>query len=297
MTTLTGRTALITGATNGIGLEASVALARLGARVILVGRDEQRTSEAGRVVQTRSGSSAPDLELCDLSSLEQVRRLAERVRTRYPRLDVLVNNAGGVFLTRTVTPEGFEASFAVNHLAPYLLTRLLLEQHALSEQARIVTVSSDGHRMGALDFDDLGFERSYSAIGAYNRSKLANVLFTRELARRLAGSGMTTNCLHPGQVATGIWNTAFPRWMGPVLGMAKKLLMITPEQAAQRIAYLAASPEVAGRTGLYFDKNRPTAPSRRAQDDVLARKLWEESARLVGLDAGSPGEAARVPAS
>jgi NAD(P)-dependent dehydrogenase (short-subunit alcohol dehydrogenase family) len=287
LTALTGKTALITGATNGIGLETAVALARLGANVILVGRDERRTSEAAGLVQTRSGSSSLAFELCDLSSLEQVRRLAERVRTRHPPLDVLVNNAGGAFLTRTLTSEGREATFVVNHLAPYLLTRLLLEPPALGPRARIITVSSEGHRPGTLDFEDLGLERGYSSWKAYNRSKLANVLFTRELARRLAGTGITANCLHPGQVATGIWNSAFPRWLGPVLSAAKKLVMITPEQAAQHIVHLAASPEVAGLTGVYFDKSRPSKPSRKAQDDALARRLWEESARLVGLDATS----------
>ncbi len=287
MAALTGKTALVTGATSGIGLEVSVALARLGAEVILVGRDERRTSDAMGVVETRSGSSSLASELCDFSSLEQVRRLAGGVRARQRPLDVLVNNAGGAFLTRTLTSDGLEANFAVNHLAPYLLTRLLLEPLALSPQARIITIASEGHRSGTLDFEDLGFEKGYAPMKAYCRSKLANVLFTRELARRLAGTGITANCLHPGQVATEIWNRAFPQWMGSVLGFAKKLLMITPEQAAQRIAYLATSPEVAGRTGLYFDKNRPKEPSRRAQDEALARKLWDESARLVGLDAAS----------
>jgi NAD(P)-dependent dehydrogenase (short-subunit alcohol dehydrogenase family) len=278
------KTVLITGATNGIGFETAIALARLGARVILVGRDAGRTAEAVRAVQTRSGSSSVDSELCDFSSLEQVRQLAERVRARYPRLDVLVNNAGGAFLTRSLTPDGLESTFAVNHLAPYLLTRLLLDRLITSAPARIITVSSDGHRPGTMDFEDLGFERGYSTMGAYCRSKLGNVLFTRELARRLAGSGVTANCLHPGQVATGIWNSAFPGWMGPLLGLAKKLVMTTPEQAAQRLVYLAMSPEVADRTGLYFDKSRPKEPSRLARDDALARKLWDESARLVGLD-------------
>ncbi len=283
MSDFTGKTVLVTGATSGIGFEASVALAKLGGRVILVGRDAGRTAEAVRTVQTRSGSTTVDSELCDLASLAQVRQLAERVRARYPRLDVLVNNAGGAWLTRSLTPEGFETTFAVNHLAPYLLTRLLLDRLTASAPARVITVSSHGHYQGTMDFADLGFERGYSSMNAYYRSKLANVLFTRELARRLSGSGVTANCLHPGVVATNIWGGAVPRWLGPLVGVAKKF-MLTAEQSAQRVVYLATSPEVAETTGLYFDKNRPKKPSQKALDDALARRLWDESARLVGLD-------------
>ncbi|HYM49705.1 MAG TPA: SDR family NAD(P)-dependent oxidoreductase, partial [Candidatus Limnocylindrales bacterium] len=205
---LEGKTILITGATSGIGLEASVALAAMGGRLVMVGRDPAKTAARVAEVTARSGSSRVASLLCDLSSQSEVRRLAEAVRTRYDRLDVLINNAGTVYMKRTLTEDGLEATFAVNYLSAFLLTNLLLHLLEQSAPARIVTVSSVGHYDGTMDFDDLGFQRGYRIMRAYSRSKLAEVLFTRELARRLQGTGVTANCLHPGAVATSIWNRA-----------------------------------------------------------------------------------------
>src|SRR6185295_9334826 len=201
-----GKTVLVTGATSGIGLEASVALARQGARVIMVGRNQAKTEAARADVASRSGSKEVSYLLTDFASQASVRALADAVRSRADRLDVLVNNAGGVNKARTVTADGIETTFAVNHLGYFLLTNLLLDLVVKSAPARIVTVASVGHRRGTMDFDDLGFARGYSIMKAYARSKLANVLFAAELARRLAGTGVTSNSLHPGAVATNIWS-------------------------------------------------------------------------------------------
>ncbi len=281
---LRGKTVLVSGATSGIGLEASVTFARLGARLVMVGRDEGKTSRTVAEVRRRSGSGAVDWLLCDFSSQAQVRRLGEGFRARYDRLHVLVNNAGTVFTKRTLTEDGIESTFAVNYLGPFLLTNLLLEVLRASAPARVIMVSSTGHYGGTLDFNDLGFEHGYQIMRAYGRSKLALVLFTRELAKRLEGTGVTVNALHPGAVATSIWNRA-PSYTRPIFALAKRLLMISPAAGAETIVYLATSPEVEGKTGLYFDKNRPTVPSRLAQDDTLAQRLWDESARLVELQA------------
>jgi NAD(P)-dependent dehydrogenase (short-subunit alcohol dehydrogenase family) len=188
---------------------------------------------------------------------------------------------GGVSVTRRVTVDGFEQTLAVNHLAPYLLTRLLLDRLRESAPARVVTVSSIGHRSGDLDLGDLQLTRGYSAARAYTRSKLANVLFTRELARRLAGAGVVANCLHPGAVATRIWSGA-PWYARPVL-LVMKRFMLTPAQGAESLVWLAASPDAAALNGAYVEEGRLVAPSRLAQDDELARRLWEESERLAGF--------------
>ena len=195
---------------------------------------------------------------------------------------MLVNNAGGVYPRRTLTGDRIESTFAVNHLGYFLLTNLVTDLLLKSAPARIVNVASAAHYRGTLDLDDPGFERGYQLTKAYSRSKLANVLFTRELARRLSGKGVTVNALHPGTVATGIWNAA-PLWVRPVLAIAK-MFMVSPEEGARRIVYLASSPEVAATTGSYFEKDRARKPARLAEDDALASRLWSESARLVGLD-------------
>jgi NAD(P)-dependent dehydrogenase (short-subunit alcohol dehydrogenase family) len=286
-----GKTVVITGATSGIGLEAAVALAREGARVVLVGRNPGKTAAAVAEVRKRSGSAAVESLLCDFSSQESIRKLAGDLRARCERIDVLVNNAGGLYPRRTLTGDRIESTFAVNHLGYFLLTNLVTDLLVKSAPARIVNVASAAHYRGTLDFDDLGFERGYQLVKAYSRSKLANVLFTRELARRLSGNGVTVNALHPGTVATGIWNAA-PLWVRPVLAIAK-MFMVSPAEGARRIVYLASSPEVAATTGSYFEKDRARKPARLAEDDALASRLWSESARLVGLDPA----AARQPAS
>ena len=278
----THKTVLITGATSGIGLEAAVELARGAAALVLVGRDPARTGAALAEVKARSGSSNVESLLCDFSSQASVRQLAADYRARHQRLDILINNAGGVSTRRLLTVDGIEQTFAVNHLGYFLLTNLLLDLVIKSAPARIINVASTGHYRGTLDFDDLGFERGYQILKAYTRSKLANVLFTRRLARQLEGRGVTVNAVHPGGVATNIWSGA-PGWSQPILAVAKRLFMITPAQGAQTITFLATSPAVADMTGLYFEKNQQKTPSKLAQDDALAERLWIESARLVKL--------------
>ena len=277
-----GRTVLVTGATSGNGLEASTALARLGARVLMVGRDPARTAAAARDVASRSGSSEVGHLVCDFSSQADVRALAEAVRARADRLHVLVNNAGGVNKARRLTGDGIEATFAVNHLGYFLLTNLLLDLVVRSAPARVVTVASVGHRRGTIDFDDLGFERGYTVMRSYARSKLANVLFAAELARRLAGTGVTSNSVHPGSVDTNIWSGA-PLWAKPLIQILFRPFFISAEQGAARVVQLAASPELEGVTGLYFEEGKPVTPAPLALDASLARRLWDVSARMVGL--------------
>jgi retinol dehydrogenase-14 len=278
---LAAKTALVTGASSGIGLEACVVLARRGAEVLMVARDPSRGEAARAEIARRSGSDAVTLLLCDFASQAATRALADEVRRRVQRLDILVNNAGSVSPKRRLTEDGIEQTFAVNHLGYFLLTNLLLDLVVAGAPARIVNVSSIGHRQGTLDFDDLGFERGYSIMKAYSRSKLANILFTTELARRLEGTGVTVNALHPGAVATRIWSHA-PVYARPFLAIGK-LFMISPAEGGDRIVYLAASPEVANKTGGYYEKNRLVTPARLARDSALAARLWDISAQLVHL--------------
>ncbi len=277
------KTILVTGATSGIGLEASVTLAREGHQVVLVGRDEAKTRRTVDEVKQRSGSSRVESLLCDFSSQASIRALAEAYRAKYDRLDVLVNNAGTVNENRTVTKDGIESTFAVNHLGYFLLTNLLLELIVKSAPARIVVVASTGHYRGTMDLEDLGFEKGgYGIMKAYTRSKLANVMMTRSLAKRLEGKGVTVNALHPGSVATRIWDGA-PGWSQPILALVKKLVMITPEEGGKTLSYLATSPEVEGKTGLYFEKNKQKGCAPLARDEALAEKVWVKSAELVKL--------------
>lgn len=282
---MSGKTVLVTGATSGIGLEAAVVLARHGARVVLVGRNPSKTEAVCADIRRRAQSGAVEYLICDFKSQAAIRRMAGEYRERYSRLDVLVNNAGAAFGNRKLTEDGIEKTFAVNHLGYFLLTHLLLDLLLASAPARIVNVASVAHYQGTLDFDDLGFERGYKVLRAYARSKLCNVLFTRELARRLEGTGVTVNALHPGTVATHIWDGA-PAWVRPILALAKRLFMISPEKGAERITYLAMSDEVAGKTGGYYEKDALKEPSRLARDAALAERLWDESMRLTHL-AGS----------
>jgi NAD(P)-dependent dehydrogenase (short-subunit alcohol dehydrogenase family) len=275
------RTAVITGATGGIGLEAAVMLARQGITLIIVGRNSERIEAALAEIRRRAAGATVSALKADLASQAEVRQLASNILAAAPRLDLLINNAGGVHARRTITPDGIEATFAVNHLAPYLLTRLLLDRIVASTPARIVTVASHAHFHGTLDLADYGYASGYRIIRAYTRSKLCNVLFSRALARRLEGNGVTANAMHPGTIATHIWSGA-PAWARPVLAIAKRVMMEAPETGGERITWLATSPEVGGVTGRYFERNRDVPPSALAQDDALARELWELSARLVG---------------
>src|SRR3984893_4363655 len=279
--TISGKTVLITGATSGIGLEASAKLAGMGAELVLVGRDRARGEAAVAAVKRRSGSTAVALMRCDFASLTQIRALAAELVATHPKLHVLVNNAGLATARREVTEDGIERTFAVNHLGPFILTNLLLDLLRRSAPARVVTVASAAHRQGDMPFDDLQFENGgYGTKGAVGRTKLANVLFTAELARRLGGTGVTANCLHPGPVATNIWSHA-PRCTRPLLAVAK-LFMISAEKGAGTIVYLTASPEVEGLTGGYYERNRGVLPSAIAQDEAIAKRLWERSGALVG---------------
>lgn len=277
-----GKTVLVTGATSGIGFEASVELLRRGARVVMVGRDAQRTDAARLAATQRSGSRDAAQLLCDFESQAAIRRLASEFLARYPRLDVLVNNAGGVNKTRRLSQDGIEATFAVNHLGYFLLTNLLRERLLASAPARVVTVASQGHRQGSLDFDDLGFEKGYGIFKAYARSKLANVLFAAELGRRLAGTGVTSNSLHPGAVDTNIWSGA-PGWARPIIFVLWRWRFLSAAQGARSIVDLACDPALDGVSGAYFESGTRCEPAPLARDAALARRLWETSERLVGL--------------
>ncbi|HEX4498223.1 MAG TPA: SDR family oxidoreductase [Thermoanaerobaculia bacterium] len=278
-----GKTILITGATNGIGLEAAVELARGGAKVVMIGRDPARTETAVAGVKARSGSGEVSHLLCDFSSQASIRALAREVLGRLDRLDVLVNNAGAVNKARRLTVDGIEMTFAVNHLGYFLLTNLLLDLLKRSAPARVVTVASIGHRRGTLDFADLGFERGgYAIMRAYTRSKLANVLFANELARRLAGTGVTSNSLHPGSAATNIWSGA-PLWAKPLIAILYRPFFISAKEGGETIVQLAASADLEGVTGKYFEKKVAVDPAPLAQDQALAKRLWEVSAEMVGL--------------
>jgi len=275
---------VITGASDGIGLEAASQLAAQGHHLVMVGRTPAKLEAAVARVRAESPGVPVESLRCDFSSLDDVRRLADDLLAACPRIDVLVNNAGTVFDKRTLTRDGIEATFAVNHLAGFLLTELLLDRIVDSAPSRIVTTSSVGHFNGTLDYDDLGFEHGYQIIRAYGRSKLANVLHTRHLARRLEGTGVTANCLHPGAVSTNIWSGA-PWFARPVLAVAKRLMMVSPATGGERLVFLATSPEVEGHTGGYYEQDRRKDPAALAQDDVVAERLDLVSRELVGLPA------------
>jgi NAD(P)-dependent dehydrogenase (short-subunit alcohol dehydrogenase family) len=277
-----GKVCVITGATSGIGLVAAERLAAMGARLVLVGRDKARGEAA--LAQIRRSVPAAELRIhyADLSRLAEMSHLAAEIAALDPRIDVLVNNAGAMFNERRVTADGLERTFALNHMAYFVLSNRLRESLVAAAPARIVNVASDAHRGNTLDLADLQSARGYRGFTVYGRSKLANILFTRELARRLAGTGVTANCLHPGFVATrfGDNNRGLFR-LG--LGVAKRFFALSPEKGAETIVYLAAAPEVAHITGGYFAKCRPATPTAAARDDEAARRLWAESARLANL--------------
>ena len=275
-----GKICLVTGGTTGIGRVAATALAAQGAQVIITGRDPQRTMEAAKHIKDESGNPSVQYLPADFSDLRQARDLATAFKERYARLDVLLNNAGAFFNTRVKTPYGVEMTFLVNHLAPFLLTADLLDLLHNSAPARIVNVSSDAHQYATLNFDDPGLKRGYFGIKAYGRSKLANVLFTYELARRLAGSGVTVNAVHPGHVATDIWKTNFSIF-GPALKYAMSFFALAPQQGADTLIYLASSPDVAGITGKYFVERKAVPSSPLSYDEVIAKQLWEFSENLT----------------
>ena len=272
---------LVTGASRGIGKATALGLARMGAHVAIVGRDRERTEAAARDIRDAAGV-AVDVLIADLSSQAEVRRIAAEALQRLPRIDVLINNVGGYWNSRHVTADGLERTFAVNHLAPFLLTNLLLGRLTQSAPARVVTVSSNAHRTGRIDFDDLQGERSYSGSRAYDQSKLANVLFAYELARRLRGTGVTSNALHPGVVRTSFGAddpAGVQKFVVPLL----RPFMKSPARGAATSIRLATAPELEGVTGGFFMNGRRTRSSKASYDESDAARLWRVSAELVGL--------------
>jgi NAD(P)-dependent dehydrogenase (short-subunit alcohol dehydrogenase family) len=278
---MAGKVCLVTGATSGIGKVVATALAARGAEVLVAGRSQEKGDETVSWIKSETGNHAVRYVLADFSDLDQVRALARVLKAQTSRLDVLVNNAGTFFNTRHETPYGVEMTFLVNHLAPFLLTNLLLETLQASAPARIVNVSSAAHQYDTMDFDDLGFKRGYFGMKAYARSKLANILFTYELARRLDSRQVTANALHPGHVATDMWRTNFPL-IGPVLKWVMGFFALTPEQGADTAIYLASSPEVEGTSGKYFANREAVESSPLSYDEGVAQRLWQVSEDLTG---------------
>lgn len=271
---------LITGATAGIGLATAHALAARGAEVLLVARDREKGERVTDDLRRDTGNEQIQVLLADLSSQASIRAMAAQVRRDHPQLHALINNAGGFFGTRQLTPDGLEMTFAFNHLAYFLLTQELLPVLTATTGARIVNVSSAAQSGARLNLDDLQGARRYSSMTAYSQSKLANVLFTKELTRRLAGTGVTANVLHPGVVQSNFGNGT-RGVLGVLFPILKRLMGISPQRGAQTSVYLATSPEVASVTGQYFEKSRVVKPNPIADDVALASRLWTESERLT----------------
>jgi NAD(P)-dependent dehydrogenase (short-subunit alcohol dehydrogenase family) len=276
-----GKVCMVTGATSGVGLVTAQALAREGATVIVVGRNPERGAATVSRIQQETGNSAVELMVADLSVQAQVRQLASEVQRRFAHLDLLINNAGALFNQRQLSHEGIEMTFALNHLAYFLLTNLLLDRLKTSASARIINVSSEAHRGARLDFANLQGQHSYRGWRAYARSKFANILFTYELARRLEGTGVVSNVLHPGFVATNFGRNN--RGITAVFWRILQLAAISPEQGAETIIYLASSAEVKGITGRYFVKKKAVRSSEASYDRAAAERLWQVSAELTGL--------------
>lgn len=287
MGAMDGKVVLITGGNSGIGKEAAIALAGMGAHVAITARNEKKGADArAEIVHTANVDPAKvDVVALDLASMASIRACANDVLARYDRLDVLLNNAGGTIGARRVTDDGFEMTFGVNHLGHFLLTNLLLDRIKASAPARVITVASMAHRYarGGLDFDDLQSERGrYRGMQVYGRSKLANILFAGELARRLDGTGVTSNSVHPGWVATNFSQEGDTRFMGFFSKLARPLA-ISPARGADTLVYLASSPEVDGVTGQYFYKRAVSKTTAAAKDAAAAARLWDVSEQLVGL--------------
>ena len=274
-----GKTVVITGATSGIGEVAAIRLAEKGARIVFTARDKGRADDTMAALEKANPKAGHMVHMADLSRLSEMKRIGAEL-AREPRIDVLVNNAGALFNKRIETEDGLEMTFALNHMAYFVITNLLLGK--LKAGARIVTVASNAHRGARLDFDDLQSRRGYTGFPVYSRSKLCNILFNRELARRLSGSGVTANALHPGFVATRFGNDS-GGIVRAVLKVAKPIGAISPEEGAQTIIYLASSPHVAGVSGNYFYECKPATPTAEARNDDDAKKLWEISEQIAGL--------------
>jgi NAD(P)-dependent dehydrogenase (short-subunit alcohol dehydrogenase family) len=278
---MAGRAVLVTGGSRGIGRATALGLATMGARIGISGRDHERTEDAAREIRAAGGGQV-DVFVADLSAQSEVRRLAAEVLQSFSRIDVLINNVGGYWHTRHVTADGLERTFAVNHLAPFLLTNLLLDRLRQSAPSRVVTVSSNVQTMGRIDFNDLQGERSYSGGRAYNQSKLANVLFSYELARRLQTTSVTANALHPGMVSTS-FGAEDPAGLQRLFVPIVRPFMKTPAQGAATSIYLASAPDLEQVTGRYFANSKPKRSSKHSYDEAAAARLWQVSADLVGL--------------
>ena len=274
---------LITGANSGIGKEAAVALARMGAITVITARDAAKGQAALDEIKQRSGSDTVEVMALDLADFVSIRAFSAQFHDRFDRLDVLVNNAGAILTDRQVTAQEFEATFGVNHLGHFLLTDLLLDRLQSSAPSRVVNVASLAHRYahGGLDFSDLQSERGYQSMNVYGKSKLANIMFTTELARRLAGTGVTANCLHPGAVATGFGNADDTTGWERFTMMLGRPFFISAERGARTIVYLAAAPEVADKTGGYYVRSKLHTASKAGRDDQAAKRLWEASEAMV----------------
>ena len=292
---MAGKTVLITGATSGIGRATALGLARMGAHLAITGRDRVRTEDAAREIRAAGGGQA-DMLVAELSSQSEVRRLAEEVLHSLSRIDVLINNVGGYWDTRHVTVDGLERTFALNHLAPFLLTNLLLDKLKQSAPARVVTVSSNAHAAGRIDFGDLQGERSYSGARAYSQSKLANILFSYELARRLPATSVTANALHPGLVNTS-FGAEDPAGVQKLLVPLLRPFMKSPARGAATSIHLASAADLERVTGRYFANSKPTRSSKPSYDEAAAARLWQVSGDLVDLTtaADTPSQPPRPP--
>jgi NAD(P)-dependent dehydrogenase (short-subunit alcohol dehydrogenase family) len=281
MADMRGKVVVITGATSGIGLVAARKLAGMGARLVLVARNRDRGEAALKVLSQTAGQPAHSIHYAGLSRIAEMKRVAADIAAVEPRIDVLINNAGALVNSRRLTPDGLEMTFATNHMAYFVVTLGLAGRLRGTPGARVVNTASDAHKGARLDFGDLQSEKGYRGFPAYGRSKLCNILFTRELARRWRDTGVTANCLHPGFVAT-----RFGDGSGGIMAYlvrAAKLFAISPEKGAETIVYLASSDEAASVSGEYFFQCRPAQPAPEARDDDSARRLWDESARIAAL--------------
>ena len=279
-TEMKGKVIVITGATSGIGQVAAEELAAMGARIVQVARSRERGEGALKRLRERAPDIAHGIYYADLSRVSEMKRVAMEIAQAEPHIDVLINNAGAMFGSRQVTEEGLERTFALNHLSYFVLTQGLRQRLVASSPARVINTSSDAHASRTIDFSDLQSSKAYRGFNVYGFSKLCNILFTRQLARQLAGTGVTANCLHPGFVATRFGDQAGGLFSF-VIRLAKRFAL-SPQQGAETLIYLASSPDVAKVTGEYFYKCRPATPSKEAQNNAKAERLWTETARLAG---------------
>ena len=278
-----GKTIVITGGTSGIGEVAALDLARQGARIVLIARDRARGEATLATLRSANPAAQHAAHYGDLSVIADMKRVAQAVAASETRIDVLINNAGAVFLSRRVSADGLEMTFATNHMAYFVVTNILLDRLKATPGARIVSTASDAHKSGKLDFDDLQSEKSYSSFRVYGTSKLCNILFTRELARRLEGSGVTANCQHPGFVGTRFGQNNASNIFLKLLARTIMAFGLSPEEGARTIIHLASSPDVATISGEYFYRCKVAEPTQAAQDDDAAKRLWQVSAKIADM--------------